>query len=388
MKQLFIKRTLIDRLVGAEEINADINSKTIYHYRKKLKSLSDKTRLYFLTEKQKSLEPEQISFNEMAEYLAYAVKNEDFSSSYLSKFRSALLYHIYEKARAVLESGGSINTYSPIYDTVSNILVKDSFSDSKKTNSGSLKYIDEQFYEYCIEALSRMRRPSASQIALKNYLIANVQLGLRPHEWATVRPATYINGQERENMLVVDNSKHSNERANGKCRELLLGKMHDSVLNNASTLITYFSESIQHYRNHYNYSPELAKERATKNIQNKLMQSLYELIKSYIKLHPKKTDVVKGTTLYSVRHQAIANAKASDLDDIEIAALFGHVSTRTSKEYYGKKSKGHAGKFVCKTTTASMMPVIERLERKRGKPIRYYVPEINPAMPKHLWEPD
>lgn len=58
-----------------------------------------------------------------------------------------------------------------------------------------------------------------------------------------------------------------------------------------------------------------------------------------MKVRPAEKEKVKGTTLYSIRHQAVANAKAADVDDIEIAAVFGHISVRTSKERYGRKTR-------------------------------------------------
>lgn len=47
--------------------------------------------------------------------------------------------------------------------------------------------------------------------------------------------------------------------------------------------------------------------------------------------------VVRGSvTLYSTRHQAVANAKKAGFSDLQIAALFGHSSIHTAKEHYGK----------------------------------------------------
>lgn len=53
--------------------------------------------------------------------------------------------------------------------------------------------------------------------------------------------------------------------------------------------------------------------------------------------------VFKRPTLYSTRHQAIANAKADGLTKLQIAALFGHVSTSTAGTHYASGHVGHAG---------------------------------------------
>lgn len=58
-------------------------------------------------------------------------------------------------------------------------------------------------------------------------------------------------------------------------------------------------------------------------------------------------------TLYSTRHQAIANAKATGINDIMIASLFGHISPVTNRKHYGKKQYGN--------TSCRLVPSVENL---------------------------
>lgn len=391
MKQLFAKRTLLDRLMGDEEINAEINQKTIAHYRKKLRTLAEKTAAHLnaklLDDDSEPKSPEQVSFQDMSDYLHVVSESGDLSHSYISKFRSALLYHIYEKAKDTLDEGGSIEPYTGVYDSVRNMVVTDSLSASGRTNSQSRKFFDQDFYEYCIATLSKKRRMTAAESALLHYLQANVHLGLRPHEWMHARACVDLSTGSRKNVLVVENSKNSNERANGEYRELMLHQLPAEALKSASALIAYYVQTADQYKTRYGYDQQMAESRAATNIQKNLNVILHKLGKTYAGLRPSQKDAVEGTTLYSLRHQAIANAKAAEVDDVDVAAMFGHVSIRTSKEYYGRKSFGWGGKFLAQPTMNSLIPVIERLEQRRGG-TKKYVADMNPDVKDHLWSMD
>ena len=63
-------------------------------------------------------------------------------------------------------------------------------------------------------------------------------------------------------------------------------------------------------------------------------------------------------TIYSTRHQAVANARADGLSQKEIAALFGHSSTNTARRHYGKRTAGYPGR--------TMRPAPESLQAVRS----------------------
>lgn len=100
---------------------------------------------------------------------------------------------------------------------------------------------------------------------------------------------------------------------------------------------------------------------------------LSNLRKKYSELNPKNADAARNTTLYSLRHQAIANAKSDGLEDFVIAATFGHISTKTAKKYYGKKRNGW-GEMKVRANKETIEPVLKRLLKKSDKS---YTPSVN-----------
>lgn len=57
----------------------------------------------------------------------------------------------------------------------------------------------------------------------------------------------------------------------------------------------------------------------------------------------KKDTPIKVPTIYSTRHQAVANAKEAGLSAVAIAAMFGHSSVITANRHYGKAASGTGG---------------------------------------------
>ena len=67
---------------------------------------------------------------------------------------------------------------------------------------------------------------------------------------------------------------------------------------------------------------------------------------------------VKIPTIYSTRHQAVANAKGANLDPISIAAMFGHSSIVTASRHYGKGSSGRQGQSMVRPSQENISSVI------------------------------
>lgn len=59
-----------------------------------------------------------------------------------------------------------------------------------------------------------------------------------------------------------------------------------------------------------------------------------------------ETATIKMPTIYSTRHQAVANAKKEGLNPLVIAAMFGHSSIVTASRHYGKSMHGRGGSSV------------------------------------------
>lgn len=392
MSKLFAKRTLIDRLTGSPDLNLEISQKTINEYRKVYANLRKKT-LRYLEELGIKKKKEEIKNFELCEYLLKMHENGNLSSSSIRSFRSSLLHHIYEEAEIIFNEGGQISEYIDLYDKARNIIVKDKFAKSDFTNSQSIKFIDKEFYEYCLTELDNILLPSKSELLLKNYLIANIHLGLRPHEWISARPdKSYDSDGNEQKLLVVSNSKNSNQRANGEIRKLILNSLDKKTLISISTIINILSNDVKEFievkTNQVSMFEDALDEKKLKDITNeakrKVMANAQQnmtrvlgvLRKQFVANHQqqdsKLTKSVLNTTLYSIRHQAIANAKSSNVDDVIIAATFGHISTRTSKKYYGKKRSGWKYMKV-KADQDTIEPVLKRVKRKQNS----YTASIN-----------
>lgn len=74
---------------------------------------------------------------------------------------------------------------------------------------------------------------------------------------------------------------------------------------------------------------------AQKKFVNKMSEAEFEKYK--------KETPIKVPTIYSTRHQAVANAKEAGLSAVAIAAMFGHSSVVTANRHYGKAVSGAGG---------------------------------------------
>lgn len=379
MAKYFLKRTLFERLTGTPENNPTVSIQTIDRYRKLFKTLQKKAQLYLEEKKKIKKKLEEIEYYEFYEYLEFAILTKQLSFSSIKGFRSTLLFHIYEEADRAFTAGQSITEYNQIYEKVKDIIAKDGFAHSNNTNSPSLKFFDKDFFNYCIGYLKSKLTPSKTEIMLKHFLEANIHLGLRPHEWINARTASYLNPDNKNghsNMLIVENSKNSNGRANGKVRELLLDGLNRDTLISISTLINLLNYDVVTGINK-NTNLEKSSQKVIKKSILNMTRCLNKLEKNYISINPEKENIVKNTVLYSTRHQAIANAKAAQVDDIMIAAIFGHISSTTSKKYYGRKSNGWKKDIkhshIVRATQESIKPILDHRKYKDTT----YRPSVN-----------
>jgi hypothetical protein len=123
----------------------------------------------------------------------------------------------------------------------------------------------------------------------------------------------------------VDNDKVSHGRANGEYREILLYGIEEEDLAKLLHFMNIVGDFVD------GYSSEVPRYTIAKGFYKAIQQTL------------RQTAMDKDTprpSLYSTRHQAIANAKRSGMSPREIAAMFGHVSTRTAQRHYGRKAQG------------------------------------------------
>lgn len=107
-------------------------------------------------------------------------------------------------------------------------------------------------------------------------------------------------------------------------------------------------------------------------INRKIYGSLQRAIRSVLVDHEWDGEM---PTIYSTRHQAVANARADGQTQQEIAALFGHSSTNTARRHYGKKYAGYSGRsmraapesiLAVRSTVASPLPDVTWHELPTG----------------------
>jgi integrase len=193
----------------------------------------------------------------------------------------------------------------------------------------------------CLEL--RLRRFSRSALAstTADWLRAGCLTGLRPCEWSDAR----LDGD----MLVVANRKTSNSRGNGPVRTLDLSALSAADLKVVERMAST-GAGWQAFGDFEIY-------------QKRCAQVVYVTCKD---IWPVKNP---HYTLYSCRHQAVANSKVS-MGRSEVSALVGHATERTAQRSYGRRSAAWDGND--KPGTA--MPIAEQVATV--KPWRnYWAPE-------------
>jgi len=187
----------------------------------------------------------------------------------------------------------------------------------RRTSSLKEKRVLKEDYD---RILSFLRHFSRSRFApvLIDWMEAGIATGLRPIEWQ----ATDIELREDPNApgqrwvwLYVLNAKATNGRANGIVRTLDLSTFRDETLR--------------------------AVQRMSKAGSDWLLAGTYDSMQSQCAqlLYGVSDKVTKGKriySLYSMRHQFVANAKSYHKPEA-VSALVGHVVTDTAISSYGKK---------------------------------------------------
>lgn len=193
---------------------------------------------------------------------------------------------------------------------------------SAKTSGRKRKEVPTATWRALQSALRRRIANGHKHAAgLLNVLTATLATGLRPHEWCTSRisvDTTSAPGSVRE-ILLIKNSKHSNGRANGTFRAMFIDELGEEDRAAIDAAIVYCrTESVAE----------------ADRIQLALKHEL-EFTRDQIMVSSKQQH--SSVTLYSFRHQFIANAKETFADPSIIAALAGHSSTKTAFQHYGKR---------------------------------------------------
>lgn len=151
------------------------------------------------------------------------------------------------------------------------------------------------------------------------WLKANLHAGLRPKEWATAQI------DEVAKTLTVRNAKNTNGRSHGPTRTLHMGDLPDEEWEQVCTMAKQFAQFTE------TRSPEYLREK----VKTAIYRARNTLREQGVK--------IGNISLYSSRHQFVADLRASGRPPQEIAAMLGHATTDTQRAHYGLKAKGRRG---------------------------------------------
>jgi integrase len=182
-----------------------------------------------------------------------------------------------------------------------------------------VRRVPTRIFERTLRILRESKSKTSQDAA--DLLVATAITGLRPSEWA----AAEIRGR----VLVVQNAKHSDVRANGPEREL---ELLDTITAEERSAIERTMELIR-AKGYKTVRPNVSK--AFKDALGSAIKQLGES-RWYLRLR-----------LYDFRHQFSADAKMEwGIGAGMVAAAMGHSVEDTAVEHYGKRKHGKGGMKV------------------------------------------
>ena len=271
--------------------------------------------------------------------------------------KAAALFYLTDQGKMAMDSGScDLWRFELAYRDISSMSVGALPKKSKNTSSNKLKAFSDEVFDFLMEKTLNQKSDTTHNLLL--FIRANLLVGLRPVEWLN---ACFINYQHRNALgelvvlpdgsikrspaLEVKNAKHSSIRGNGERRIILLDNLDD-------VKIQYIHQWIQAINKLK--TDDLISLSETE-INRKIYGSMQRVMRNLLMKNGSKENI---PTIYSTRHQAVANARADGLSQKEIAALFGHSSTNTARRHYGKRTAGYPGR--------TMRPAPESLQAVRS----------------------
>ncbi|MGH8156541.1 MAG: hypothetical protein ACREPQ_00345 [Rhodanobacter sp.] len=189
---------------------------------------------------------------------------------------------------------------------------------SLRTSGSKLKAMPSADFKIVMQFLDARIGRHTHANTLRTWLRANQLVGLRPAEWLRAG-LIQLDGQP---ALRVANAKHTNGRANGEYRTLVLERVTSEEIEHIDDLLYMLVEMEK--------LPGYDFDRHMKQLQA-YMRTVTRRCLGKRSRYP---------TLYSGRHQFVADAKSGHRSHGEIAALVGHGSDRTATTHYGRAAKG------------------------------------------------
>lgn len=269
-------------------------------------------------------------------------------------YSAAVKYWLRKRAKANYERGLAFDEFEIAHTRIEKLDI-----------SGLTQKPDEQVTKkFNEQILLKLIGTSKAQLrTLTLFIKANLMIGLRPIEWADASFFSEYDPQRGKKTgqlgLSIKNAKVSKERGNGEYREIILHNIRAdqlSVLREYREVVYAFIENNQDVI-----------------LRDGLYYSFYKNLQQQLKNFQKKNGFGGGESLYSTRHQCVADAKKRGLTRVEVAAMFGHKSPATAEAHYGRKSDGKGG--------VGFLPSVMSMEA-----VKTYSPEtINIFEQSHDW---
>ena len=341
------KRGIDERMAEPGGVGASLDDRTIENYWDSLN-----TTFRALTDAGRPSSPSNI-----ASYLHEVWTEGAVARSSFRTMKSAALFYLAIEAQKDSEAGKPITEHRAAFALVQSLPDSPLKRRTDKTSSPKAR----QFPPHVLRAVERwVERHRGRQRMLANaddlvaFLRANLHIGLRPAEWFDAVPFSYLHnradspdaaplyrrrpdgGIAWSPAFRVRNEKATFGRGNGSHRILLLDEADAAVMDDILAfwvrVQAQIDASIDAHRRKANPTGAWDGLRAARDWCDGMQTSLRKILK-------RVGLAEEFYALYSTRHQAVANAKASGLPRAVIAALFGHVSIETASTHYGKRAQ-------------------------------------------------
>lgn len=316
-----------------------------------------------------------------------AVIGYALSNAYQFKINPNKLNYKYREYYAIANIA-SLDELEDLYSRVVMIGRDDDISSLDRQasyNARTSSTKDKRFPKALLDRILSMdaqgKKNSASEMSLlQDFLLINTKIGLRPVEYQNATlirhdiahnihilsklSFTHIEGENKlglvvgggdntKPLLLIKNAKNSHSRACGEYRLLYLDVLEHSEIDTLKRMMLKMREINEASKKSFAVSvikPMAGKlyyilttDDQCKMIIKRLHDEKLRSYRKQSKTQNRNLPTYKRPTLYSTRHQAVANAKAAKLHPVLIAACFGHSSVHTAEAHYGKSIFGSGG---------------------------------------------
>lgn len=327
---------LLSRINSENRVGDSLSPDTINLYLRKIKHLANRNSIGEVSD----LTPEMI----VTDFID-RVDSKQITQVTARVEKSAALFWIAEKAQSAIDSGfEDFSRFEMAYRDIQLMSTKSLPKKSIKTSAKKLRAFPDEAVDILMETALTDNSPTLLRALL--FIRANLYVGLRPVEWMDAKLINYQHRNafdevkynsdgtpETSSAIEVKNAKYSSVRGNGDKRIILLDRLNEHQIQH----IEQWIQVINKLKNHQLINLSEAA------INRKIYGSLQRAVRSALL---KAKWIGEMPTVYSTRHQSVANARADGQSQQAIAALFGHSSTHTARRHYGRKYSGYSGRSM------------------------------------------